>query len=92
MDGEPVVTNTITNTPNKIPTSQAVVNYVATHSGSGSGSTPVGAELLENKQTSDTSFDVTSDIMYPSNKAVANLIDSDIDMMLYNLATEINSL
>lgn len=89
---EPVVTNTITNTPNKIPTSQAVVNYVATHSGSGSGSTPVGAELLENKQTSDTSFDVTSDIMYPSNKAVANLIDSDIDMMLYNLATEINSL
>jgi len=89
---DPVVTNTVTNTPNKIPTSQAVVNYVATHSGSGSGTTPAGAELLENKQTSDTSFDVTSDIMYPSNKAVANLIDSDIDMMLYNLATEINSL
>lgn len=89
---EPVVTNTISNTPNKIPTSQAVVNYVATHSGSGSGDVPAGAELLENKQTSDTSFDVTSDIMYPSNKAVANLIDSDIDMMLYSLATEINSL
>lgn len=89
---EPVVTNTISNTPNKIPTSQAVVNYVATHSGSGSGDVPAGTELLENKQTSDTSFDVTSDIMYPSNKAVANLIDSDIDMMLYNLATEINSL
>lgn len=80
---EPVVTNTVTNTPNKIPTNQAVVNYVATHS---------GAELLENKQTSDTSFDVTSDVMYPSNKAVADLIDSDIDMMLYSLATEINSL
>lgn len=89
---DPVVTNTISNTPNKIPTSQAVINYVATHSGSGSGDAPAGAELLENKQTSDTSFDVTSDIMYPSNKAVANLIDSDIDMMLYNLATEINSL
>lgn len=89
---DPVVTNTITNTPNKIPTSQAVVNYVATHSGSGSGDAPAGAELLENKQTSDTSFDVTSDIMYPSNRAVANLIDSDIDMMLYNLATEINGL
>lgn len=78
---EPVVTNTVTNTPNKIPTNQAVVNYVATHS-----------ELLENKQTSDTSFDVTSDVMYPSNKAVADLIDSDIDMMLYSLTTEINSL
>lgn len=89
---EPVVTNTISNTPNKVPTSQAVVNYVATHSGSGSGDVPAGAELLENKQTSDTSFDVTSDVMYPSNKAVANLIDSDIDMMLYSLATEINSL
>lgn len=89
---EPVVTNTVTNTANKIPTSQAVVNYVATHSGSGSGDVPAGAELLENKQTSDTSFDVTSDIMYPSNKAVASLIDSDIDMMLYSLATEINSL
>lgn len=78
---EPVVTNTVTNTPNKIPTNQAVVNYVA-----------AGAELLENKQTSDTSFDVTSDVMYPSNKAVADLIDSDIDMMLYSLTTEINSL
>ena len=89
---DPVVTNTISNTVNKIPTSQAVVNYVATHSGSGSGDVPAGAELLENKQTSDTSFDVTSDVMYPSNKAVANLIDSDIDMMLYSLATEINSL
>lgn len=76
---EPVVTNTVTNTPNKIPTNQAVVNYVAT-------------ELLENKQTSDTSFDVTSDVMYPSNKAVADLIDSDIDMMLYSLTTKINSL
>lgn len=89
---DPVVTNTVTNTPNKIPTSQAVVDYVATHSGSGSGDVPAGAELLENKQTSDTSFDVTSDVMYPSNKAVADLIDSDIDMMLYSLATEINSL
>lgn len=89
---DPVVTNTISNTPNKIPTSQAVVNYVAAHSGSGSGDVPAGAELLENKQTSDTSFDVTSDVMYPSNKAVASLIDSDIDMMLYSLATEINSL
>lgn len=89
---DPVVTNTISNTPNKIPTSQAVVNYVAAHSGSGSGDVPAGTELLENKQTSDTSFDVTSDVMYPSNKAVANLIDSDIDMMLYSLATEINSL
>lgn len=89
---DPVVTNTISNTPNKIPTSQAVVNYVSAHSGGGSGDVPAGAELLENKQTSDTSFDVTSDVMYPSNKAVANLIDSDIDMMLYSLATEINSL
>lgn len=89
---EPVVTNTVTDTPNKIPTNQAVVNYVATHSGGGSGDVPAGAELLENKQTSDTSFDVTSDVMYPSNKAVADLIDSDIDMMLYSLATEINSL
>ena len=89
---EPVVTNTVTNTPNKIPTNQAVVNYVATHSGGGSGDVPAGVELLKNKQTSDTSFDVTSDVMYPSNKAVADLIDSDIDMMLYSLATEINSL
>lgn len=89
---EPVVTNTVTNTANKIPTSQAVVDYVATHSGSGSGEVPARAESLDNKQTSDTSFDVTSDIMYPSNKAVADLIDSDIDMMLYSLATEINSL
>lgn len=89
---EPVVTNTVTNTANKIPTSQAVVDYVATHSGGGSGEVPARAESLDNKQTSDTSFDVTSDIMYPSNKAVADLIDSDIDMMLYNLATEINSL
>ena len=89
---EPVVTNTVTNTPNKIPTNQAVVNYVATHSGGGSGDVPAGAESLKNKQTSDTSFDVTSDVMYPSNKAVADLIDSDIDMMLYSLATEINSL
>lgn len=85
---EPVVTNTVSNTPNKIPTSQAVVDYVEAHS----EDLPTGVELLDNKQTSDTSFDVTSDIMYPSNKAVANLIDSDIDMMLYNLATEINSL
>lgn len=89
---DPVVTNTVTNTPNKIPTSQAVVNYVAAHSGSGSGEVPARAESLDNKQTSDTSFDVTSDVMYPSNKAVADLIDSDIDMMLYSLATEINSL
>lgn len=85
---EPVVTNTVSNTPNKIPTSQAVVDYVEAHS----EDLPTGVELLDNKQTSDTSFDVTSDIMYPSNKAVVNLIDSDIDMMLYNLATEINSL
>lgn len=89
---EPVVTNTVTNTANKIPTSQAVVDYVATHSGGGSGEVPTRAESLDNKQTSDTSFDVTSDVMYPSNKAVADLIDSDIDMMLYSLATEINSL
>lgn len=85
---EPVVTNTISNTANKIPTSQAVIDYVEAHS----EDLPAEVELLDNKQTSDTSFDVTSDVMYPSNKAVADLIDSDIDMMLYSLATEINSL
>lgn len=87
---EPVVTSAISNTPDKIPTSQAVIDYVEANAGN--GEVPAGVELLDNKQTSDTSFDVTSDIKYPSNKAVADLIDSDIDMMLYSLATEINSL